>query len=115
MQPDWRPGQRNCGRLTKSTPPLSLPIFLNPRGVHVLAVCPGPVVTSFFERIVSKPPPQAISAERVILETLQAFGKKQAVKTVNSSTGLDKGQDIASKDGKQESDLEGHTIRGSAK
>ena len=52
---------------------------LAPRGVHVLAVCPGPVVTSFFERIGSKPPPQAISAERVISETLQAFGKKQAV------------------------------------
>jgi short-subunit dehydrogenase len=52
---------------------------LAPRGIHVLAVCPGPVVTSFFERIGSKPPPQAISAERVISETFQAFGKKQAV------------------------------------
>lgn len=52
---------------------------LAPRGVHVLAVCPGPVVTSFFERIGSKPPPRAISAERVISETLQPFGRKQAV------------------------------------
>jgi short-subunit dehydrogenase len=52
---------------------------LAPRSVHVLAVCPGPVVTSFFERIGSKPPPQAISAERVVSETLRAFDKKQAV------------------------------------
>lgn len=52
---------------------------LAPRGVHVLAVCPGPVVTSFFERIGSKPPPEAISAERAIAETLRAFDKKQAV------------------------------------
>ena len=37
---------------------------LAPRSVHVLAVCPGPVVTSFFERIGSKPPLQAISPER---------------------------------------------------
>jgi uncharacterized protein len=49
------------------------------RGVHVLAVCPGPVVTNFFERIGSKPPPQAISAERLISETLRAFDKKQVV------------------------------------
>jgi short-subunit dehydrogenase len=28
---------------------------LAPRSVHVLAVCPGPVVTGFFERIGSKP------------------------------------------------------------
>jgi len=52
---------------------------LAPRSVHVLAVCPGPVVTSFFERIGSKPPPQAISPERVVSETLRAFDKKQAV------------------------------------
>jgi short-subunit dehydrogenase len=52
---------------------------LDPRNVHVLAVCPGPVITSFFERIGSKPPPQAISPERVASETLQAFDKKQAV------------------------------------
>jgi uncharacterized protein len=36
------------------------------RGVHVLAVCPGTVVTSFFERIGSKPPPQAISPPQKI-------------------------------------------------
>ena len=52
---------------------------LNRSNVHVLAVCPGPVVTNFFERIGSKPPPQAISAERVASETLQAFDKKQPV------------------------------------
>jgi len=50
-----------------------------PRNVHVLAVCPGPVVTNFFERIGSQPPPQAISAERVVSETLQAFDKKKPV------------------------------------
>lgn len=47
--------------------------------VHVLAVCPGPVVTNFFERIGSQPPPQAISAERVASETFQAFDKKRPV------------------------------------
>jgi len=52
---------------------------LAPQNIHVLAVCPGPVVTNFFERIGSKPPPQAISAERVASETLQAFDKKRAV------------------------------------
>jgi len=52
---------------------------LEPHGVHVLAVCPGPVVTNFFERIGSEPPTQAISAERVVSETLRAFDKKQAV------------------------------------
>ena len=31
---------------------------LAPRGVHVLAVCPGRVVTGFFERIGSKPHPR---------------------------------------------------------
>jgi short-subunit dehydrogenase len=44
-----------------------------------MAVCPGPVVTNFFERIGSKPPPQAISPERVISESLRAFDKKQPV------------------------------------
>src|SRR6202035_3120192 len=57
----------------------ALCLELAPRGVHVLAVCPGPGVTSFFERIGSKPPPQAISPRRVVSETLLAFGKTQAV------------------------------------
>ncbi|MGA2868026.1 MAG: SDR family oxidoreductase [Verrucomicrobiota bacterium] len=52
---------------------------LEPHGVHMLAVCPGPVATNFFNRIGSKLPPQAISAERVASETLRAFDKKQAV------------------------------------
>jgi NAD(P)-dependent dehydrogenase (short-subunit alcohol dehydrogenase family) len=48
--------------------------------VHVIAVCPGPVATYFFERIASKPPPQAISPERVVSEILRAFDRKQAVR-----------------------------------
>ena len=53
---------------------------LKGRGVQVMAVCPGPTATSFFEGVSTKMRDAAFdSAELVVRRTLQAFDKKKSV------------------------------------
>ena len=53
---------------------------LRAQSIRVLAVCPGPVETAFFDKIGSKLPKDAMdSPERIVTQTLSAFDKRQAV------------------------------------
>ena len=53
---------------------------LRDQGTHVLAVCPGPVETAFFDKIGSKLSRDAMdSPERIVTQTLAAFEKRKAV------------------------------------
>lgn len=49
-------------------------------GVHVMAACPGPTATSFFDGVSTTVSPKDMdSSESVVQETLKAFDKRQAV------------------------------------
>jgi short-subunit dehydrogenase len=49
-------------------------------GVHVLAVCPGPVATRFYDRLGAKPPYQALDTpERIVADALNAFDRRRSV------------------------------------
>jgi short-subunit dehydrogenase len=53
---------------------------LKGRGVQVMAVCPGPTATSFFEGVSTKMKDGAFdSAELVVRRTLRSFDRKEAV------------------------------------
>ena len=53
---------------------------LREQGTHVLAVCPGPVKTAFFDKIGSKLSVGAMdSAESIVKQALSAFEKRKAV------------------------------------
>ena len=50
------------------------------RGVQVMATCPGPTATSFFEGTSTRMSPKDMdSSESVVRRTLKAFDKKRAV------------------------------------
>src|SRR5258707_6683095 len=50
------------------------------RGVHVMATCPGPTATSFFEGTSTHMSPKDMdSSESVVSRTLEAFDQKRAV------------------------------------
>lgn len=56
-------------------------------GVHVLALCPGPVATAFYDRIGVKPPPgMLISPERVAADALTALDRRRTVAVVGYMT-----------------------------
>lgn len=49
-------------------------------GVHVMAACPGPTATSFFDGVSTNVSPKDMdSSESVVQETLKAFDKRKAV------------------------------------
>jgi uncharacterized protein len=49
-------------------------------GVHVLAVCPGPVATRFYDRLGAKPPHQTLDTpERIVADALNAFDRRRSV------------------------------------
>jgi short-subunit dehydrogenase len=49
-------------------------------GVHVLAVCPGPVATRFYDQLGAKPPRQALDTpERIVADALNAFDRRRSV------------------------------------
>jgi len=49
-------------------------------GVHVMAACPGPTATSFFDGVSTNVPPKDMdSAESVVQKTLKAFDQRKAV------------------------------------
>ncbi len=52
-------------------------------GVHVLALCPGPVGTAFYDRIGVKPPRGLLAtAEQVVAEALRALDRRRTVAVV---------------------------------
>src|SRR6202035_4767229 len=58
----------------------ALEIELKGRGVQVMAVCPGPTATSFFEGVSTKMKGVAFdSAEMVVSRTLRSFDQKKSV------------------------------------
>src|SRR5260370_18365817 len=58
----------------------SLKFELRARGVEVMAVCPGPTATSFFEAVSTKMKYGAVvSAELVVSRTLRSFDQKKSV------------------------------------
>ena len=58
----------------------ALKIELRGRGVQVMAVCPGPTATSFFEGVSTKMKGVAFdSAEMVVGRTLRSFDQKKSV------------------------------------
>jgi uncharacterized protein len=58
----------------------ALKIELKGRGVQVMAVCPGPTATSFFEGVSTKMKGGAFdSAEMVVGRTLRSFDQKKSV------------------------------------
>ena len=58
----------------------ALKFELKGRGVQVMAVCPGPTATSFFEGVSTKMKDGAFdSAERVVRRTLRSFDQKKSV------------------------------------
>jgi short-subunit dehydrogenase len=49
-------------------------------GIHVLAVCPGPVATKFYERIGANPPRNALDApEQIVAGALRALDRGRSV------------------------------------
>lgn len=53
---------------------------LAPGGVHVLAVCPGPVATSFFSRIGARPASWMLDApDKVVADAMRAYDRRRAV------------------------------------
>jgi hypothetical protein len=49
-------------------------------GVHVLAICPGPVATGFYEQLGANPPGKALDTpERVVADALKAFDRRRRV------------------------------------
>jgi short-subunit dehydrogenase len=49
-------------------------------GVQVLAVCPGPVATKFYEELGANPPSQALDPpERIVADALKAFDRRRRV------------------------------------
>jgi short-subunit dehydrogenase len=53
---------------------------LKARGVHVMAVCPGPTATSFFQGVSTRMKSGEFdSAEVVVRRTLRAFDQKKSV------------------------------------
>jgi short-subunit dehydrogenase len=49
-------------------------------GVHVLAVCPGPVATRFYDRLGAESPHQALDTpERIVADALNAFDRRRSV------------------------------------
>jgi uncharacterized protein len=58
----------------------ALKFELNGRGVQVMAVCPGPTATSFFEGVSTRMKDGAFdSAELVVRRTLRSFDQKKSV------------------------------------
>jgi short-subunit dehydrogenase len=58
----------------------ALKFELKGRGVQVMAVCPGPTATSFFEGVSTKMKDGAFdSAELVVCRTLRSFDQKKSV------------------------------------
>ncbi len=62
---------------------LGLYADLNPKGVHVLTVCPGPTKTNFFKRAGFDEPTVSDvlsqTSEAVIAETVRALGKRRSL------------------------------------
>jgi short-subunit dehydrogenase len=49
-------------------------------GVHVLALCPGPVATRFYEQLGANPPRKALDTpDQIVAEALDAFDRRQSV------------------------------------
>ncbi len=49
-------------------------------GVHVMAACPGPTATSFFDGVSTEVSPKDMdSSESVVQKTLKAFDRRKAV------------------------------------
>jgi short-subunit dehydrogenase len=58
-------------------------------GVHVLALCPGPVATGFYDRIGVKPPARMLAtAEQVVAEGLKALDRRRTVVVVGVMVGM---------------------------
>jgi uncharacterized protein len=58
----------------------ALNVELKGRGVQVMAVCPGPTATSFFERVSTTMKDGSFdSAELVVRRTMQSFDRKKSV------------------------------------
>jgi len=49
-------------------------------GVQVLAVCPGPVATKFYEELGANPPSKALDTpERIVADALKAYDRRRSV------------------------------------